>query len=421
MPSATHLNRPTFESVYRGQFEFVWRSLRALGVHHGALDDALQDVFVVVHRRLPQFEGRATVKTWVYEIARRVALRYRTRAARHANRHSELPELTGKDDLDAAVDAARAADLLASFLETLDEDRRRAFVLAEFWDMPGREIAEALDVNMNTIYARLRSARTELDRVAHRLRARDSGALTRSLREDRPSAATRQRTLAAVFATVGKPAVLGVASSTGLGTLGWAAVGAAAGGVLLTGVVGLADARAPAPRSATTVAPISPASAAAKPAGRPPKQTPSPPSPPTDTTPLSAAADPPLADSVSKAAPLPTRPTAAPAPQQHTDPPSLTDELAAVRQLRRAVADSNEERSREGIRAYRKKFPNGTLEIEVDALEVELACRTQDPAARSKLQTFRSATNGDALIPRLNKICAREIGPQKPAGGGTPP
>src|SRR5689334_9453575 len=66
-----------FAEIYDAQFAFVWRSLRRLGVDPSGLDDAAQDVFLVVHRRLPEFEGRASLKTWVYEIVRRVARDHR--------------------------------------------------------------------------------------------------------------------------------------------------------------------------------------------------------------------------------------------------------------------------------------------------------------------------------------------------------
>ena len=97
----------------------------------------------------------------------------------HDARHSDLPPLAARDDLDGALDQAMAADVMKKFLWQLDDDRRQAFVLSEFGELAGREIAETLDVNMNTIYARIRSARTELDRLAKRMHAHDAGAVRR--------------------------------------------------------------------------------------------------------------------------------------------------------------------------------------------------------------------------------------------------
>src|SRR3954451_19748614 len=69
-------------TVYEAYFRYVWRCLRSLGVRDSQLEDALQDVFIVVQRRLPEFDGRAAVRTWLYAIALRIARKYRDRARR---------------------------------------------------------------------------------------------------------------------------------------------------------------------------------------------------------------------------------------------------------------------------------------------------------------------------------------------------
>src|SRR5690606_33819611 len=69
----------SFERIYEQYFPFVWRSLLRLGVSQANIDDAAQDAFLVVHRRLADFEGRASVKTWLFSVAQRVALNYRRR------------------------------------------------------------------------------------------------------------------------------------------------------------------------------------------------------------------------------------------------------------------------------------------------------------------------------------------------------
>src|SRR5687768_15277156 len=74
----------SFDEIYRAHFGFVWRTLRALGVPSAALDDGAQEVFVVVHRRLAEFEGRASVKSWLFAIARGVAANQRRTVRRRA-------------------------------------------------------------------------------------------------------------------------------------------------------------------------------------------------------------------------------------------------------------------------------------------------------------------------------------------------
>lgn len=161
-------------AVYREYHRFVWRTLLHLGLPRATVDDALQDVFLVVHRRLPDFDGRTSIKNWLYGIARRVASEYRrgTRRAirqlqvvrdpdRHAGHSREAPRV-------------EAADLVEKFLGELDDGKRQVFVLAEVEGMTAPEISDALGVNVNTVYARLRAVRIRFQRVIARHKLREA-------------------------------------------------------------------------------------------------------------------------------------------------------------------------------------------------------------------------------------------------------
>src|ERR1700683_1529789 len=78
---------PSFDQVYEEHFDFVWRSAKRLGVHDGAVDDVVQETFLVVQRRLPEFEGRSSPNTWVFGIVLRVARDHR-RKVRRKSPHS---------------------------------------------------------------------------------------------------------------------------------------------------------------------------------------------------------------------------------------------------------------------------------------------------------------------------------------------
>ena len=162
------------EAVFREHHGFVWRSLLHLGIPRASVDDALQDVFLVVHRRIGHFDGRTSIRNWLYGITRRVASEYR-RGTRRAVRTLEVVR---DPDLHAAPErmASRisAADAVSKVLETLDEDKREAFVMAEVEGMTAVEIAEALQTNVNTIYGRLRAARQRFARLLRREQARDN-------------------------------------------------------------------------------------------------------------------------------------------------------------------------------------------------------------------------------------------------------
>ena len=151
---------PSFDEIYAAQFAFVWRVLRTLGVPEAGLDDAAQDVFVVVHRRLPEFEGRATVTTWLFAIARRVAAAHRRRGGRTEPLDDEPP---GNSDTFAALSRAEAAATVMAILDRMDEDKRIVFALVELEQLSVPEVARLLDLNLNTAYSRLRLARAAFE------------------------------------------------------------------------------------------------------------------------------------------------------------------------------------------------------------------------------------------------------------------
>jgi RNA polymerase sigma-70 factor (ECF subfamily) len=167
---------PSFAEVYEAFFPFVWRSVRRLGVAPDGVDDVVQEIFVTVHRRLPSFEGRSSVKTWLFGIALRVVREHR-RALRRKSPHSaaDAEAVAAPDDHSPQERAAKAeaARILHAILDELDEEKREVFVLAELEQMTAPEIAGALGVPMNTVYSRLRVARQAFEAAVARHRARD--------------------------------------------------------------------------------------------------------------------------------------------------------------------------------------------------------------------------------------------------------
>jgi RNA polymerase sigma-70 factor, ECF subfamily len=169
-----------FETVYEEHFDFVWRSMGRLGVDPSAVEDAAQDVFVIAHRRLAEFEGRSSVKTWLFGVALRVAHDHR-RAARRKRSQGFIPEADTDSIADTAAPSpldsatrAEAVERLKAILGELDEDRRAVFILAELEQMSAPEIAEAVGANLNTVYTRLRAARRAFNEAVARHAARDA-------------------------------------------------------------------------------------------------------------------------------------------------------------------------------------------------------------------------------------------------------
>lgn len=165
----------SFDTIYAEHFAFVWRSARRLGVHDAHMDDVVQEVFVVVHRRLASFEGRSSMKTWLFGILRKVV-----KDERRTLRRKPTEPLTGSEWASSeasphdSLARREAARVLHAWLDTLDDDKREAFVLAELEQMPMPEVAEALGVNLNTAYSRLRAARLAFEESVARFQAKDA-------------------------------------------------------------------------------------------------------------------------------------------------------------------------------------------------------------------------------------------------------
>lgn len=177
VPARAHRPALRLEDVYERWFDFVWRSARRMGVAEAAVDDVVQEVFLVAHRRIDDFEGRSSVKTWLFGILLRVVSDHR-RTIRRKGGLAPLPEVL-PDESESRCPAELAAKrekvrLLNRLLGTLDDDKRAVFVLAELEQMTAPEISDALGVNLNTVYSRLRAARKKFEAALERHRAREA-------------------------------------------------------------------------------------------------------------------------------------------------------------------------------------------------------------------------------------------------------
>jgi RNA polymerase sigma-70 factor, ECF subfamily len=163
----------SFAQAYEAHFDFVWRSARRLGVPDASIDDVVQDVFVTVYRRLGEFEGRSQLRTWIFGILRHTVrdLR-RTQRRKPTEAFVQEPEAPGAGPHEATLQR-EATRLLHAVLESLDDDQREIFVLAELEQMSAPDIGLALEMNVNTVYSRLRAARLSFEAALKRLRSRE--------------------------------------------------------------------------------------------------------------------------------------------------------------------------------------------------------------------------------------------------------
>jgi RNA polymerase sigma-70 factor (ECF subfamily) len=156
---------PDFSTIYEQHFHVVERWLRALGGPETDLEDLAQEVFLVVRRKLPQFDGR-NLRGWLYCIAARTMSDHRRRVwfrqLRSRRREVDLDTLPRTEAGPAeAYERKEAEQILYRILARMSEKRRSAFILFELEGMSGDEIAALLGVPVATVWTRLHHARKE--------------------------------------------------------------------------------------------------------------------------------------------------------------------------------------------------------------------------------------------------------------------
>jgi RNA polymerase sigma-70 factor, ECF subfamily len=166
------------QELYVSQLQYVWNSLRRLGVPPSDVEDLAHEVFMRAFRMYDRYDPARPIRPWLFGIAYHVAIDF-MRLSRH---RTELSQDDG--ELPAIADPAPGPDQEASrseergvllrLLESMDADRRSVLMLHELSGHSVPEIAEALGVPVNTAYSRLRLARADFEAAVERWQ-RESG------------------------------------------------------------------------------------------------------------------------------------------------------------------------------------------------------------------------------------------------------
>jgi RNA polymerase sigma-70 factor (ECF subfamily) len=177
-PDLSAFSVPTLQTIYKDYFDFVWSSARHLGAAGDAIDDVVQDVFIVIHHKLATLQRPEALRSWIYGIVRRTVSDYRrsrrTRDAAGARLGAEYKSSrpSQPSPLDMAERNAEL-ELLESVLAELDETKREVFVMVEVLEMTVPEVVQALEIPLNTAYSRLRLARQSFEDALAKHEARD--------------------------------------------------------------------------------------------------------------------------------------------------------------------------------------------------------------------------------------------------------
>jgi RNA polymerase sigma-70 factor, ECF subfamily len=164
--------------IYEAYFDFVWTNARRLGVPEASADDVAQDVFMIVQRRIADYDGRSSMQAWIFGIMVRVVRDHRRTFRRKGARNEPLdlelnrvecatPDPTPVEQLEREQRVRMVDQLLAE----LSEDKRTLLILSELEEWTLREIAEFYGSNINTVYSRLRVAKRDFERAYQRSRA----------------------------------------------------------------------------------------------------------------------------------------------------------------------------------------------------------------------------------------------------------
>jgi RNA polymerase sigma-70 factor (ECF subfamily) len=169
MQTATSRAQLAFAEIFREHAPYVWRVLRRLGVREADVEDLCQEVFVIVHRKLPEFEGRSSMRTWIYGICIRVASDHRRRAHVRREEPTDAPPEERKSAPQLhELEREQARVLLSRALAELDDDKRAVFVLYEIEALEMKAVAEAVGCPLQTAYSRLHAARKKVTETIER-------------------------------------------------------------------------------------------------------------------------------------------------------------------------------------------------------------------------------------------------------------
>ncbi|MBX7080756.1 MAG: sigma-70 family RNA polymerase sigma factor [Nannocystaceae bacterium] len=426
-----HLEGPDhrFRALYRGHFGFVWSLTAHFGVPSGAREDVAQEVWLTVHRRIDALRPDASPRAWVASIARHVASRHHRAQTRRVRKHEALSLIS-----DRAADAAIEPDaltLVEDALARMDPGQREVFLLTQVEELSGPEVAQALELPLNTVYSRLRLARA---RLAEAVGAHDPD-LSR-LRTSPPPAKLANRVWLLLGLDLGRRGgALATLASTWSAKLAVAAASAVATVAATAALSGRGDAPAHARDPITVIeqaAIVSPSRAvpeatpltATPPAATPPAAIVRPPAPPTAAAAIGSDAPQVLATRGPTAAShrtaraavprsrdearAPSPATTAPAAPTAADTSTLAAEAALLRRAGVALREGDVTKARALLEQHAERYPAGELEVERRAAWARMLCAAGDAAgARSAASSLVASHPDAAAAVAVRDVCAK--------------
>lgn len=359
-----------FQRFYRDHIAFVWAAARRFGVEHASLDDTVQEVFVTAHKKRNELDWEVSARGWLYGVTRRVAFRHRRSSARLLRRRAAVREQPiAASEPQAQRDAALVLDRL---LAGIDATQRETYVMAELLGMSAPEIAAEHGVPVNTVYSRLRLAKSGLGRTAEQLAELEAAAAAAR----RPDPARDRRIWAVLAPIVARGSEASLLAT--LGPLAWIAGGLATVGIAVA-VIGSSydDDAQPTIARADRDAPTQDASVTPEPALAPVAA-----APPIAAPPIAAPAPAPIAAFASRREPS--------ARTEATRDADLAEELRLLDEARAAIARADGTAALALLDAHHQRFPSSGL--------ADVRARTRIAALCSLGRTDDARRQSEALV-----------------------
>jgi RNA polymerase sigma-70 factor (ECF subfamily) len=173
-PAGVPMTAVTIDALYTAHADYVWLTLRRLGVAEADVPDVAHDVFLTAHRRLTSYDASRPARPWLFGLALRLAANHRRARRRRREADVEAPEIVdGSATPDARVAQRQAQALVFAALDELPDEQRAVFVLHELEGQAAPQIAADLEVPLATVYSRLRLGRERFARAARRRSGKD--------------------------------------------------------------------------------------------------------------------------------------------------------------------------------------------------------------------------------------------------------
>jgi RNA polymerase sigma-70 factor (ECF subfamily) len=173
-PNVSVTQRPSLAELFGAHAAFVWQVLASHNVPAADVKDATQEVFLVAHRRMHDWDPeRASPRTWLHAIATHIAANHRKRARHRHEGIGEADEQPVEADPGDALDGHRAVKRFYAVLEQLPEEHREIVKLFELNGLSMKEVADVIGCSVRTAYNRLSEAKAEIKRALEQRPGRD--------------------------------------------------------------------------------------------------------------------------------------------------------------------------------------------------------------------------------------------------------